>query len=361
MKILHPQKRDADPNWPWSIVEGFEAYKGMAQPPLNLGFFLCFYVWSCSGSRCQLLPGKAARFEPAAVLHLMKKRQSWEIKTGLSEMFGKQKLHPMVQKYHVPISPQLSIAITWGKSRKSQNLGLEAASWAPLAPSLLSGSMTSSLSSRKKVKISQWTGAKVWPKIHASQTLWWSPWRDSMQEAGSHLAGPLCVLGGSQTNLETTKLLRNLAHNGIDWGCCFFSHAWGAWSAETTEEKQIRSRWLKTQNHRCKMASGTCVANPRPHPTALSRALRRASPERLSFGCRSGYRSGQLPRNRECTNQSDTFSCCVLLSPLQDSQEWFPQLRFCCEHGHSSKGINKNHLRDEGLVLSFNGNVTKKQ
>jgi hypothetical protein len=50
-----------------------------------------------------------------------------------------------------------------------------------------------------------------------------------------------------------------------------------------------------------------------------------------------------------------------LLSPLQDSQEWFPQLRFCCEHGHSSKGINKNHLRDEGLVLSFNGNVTKKQ
>ena len=264
-------------------------------------------------------------------------------------------------KYHVPISPQLSIAITWGKSRKSQNLGLEAASWAPLAPSLLSGSMTSSLSSRKKVKISQWTGAKVWPKIHASQTLWWSPWRDSMQEAGSHLAGPLCVLGGSQTNLETTKLLRNLAHNGIDWGCCFFSHAWGAWSAETTEEKQIRSRWLKTQNHRCKMASGTCVANPRPHPTALSRALRRASPERLSFGCRSGYRSGQLPRNRECTNQSDTFSCCVLLSPLQDSQEWFPQLRFCCEHGHSSKGINKNHLRDEGLVLSFNGNVTKKQ
>jgi hypothetical protein len=86
-------------------------------------------------------------------------------------MFGKQKLHPMVRKYHVPISPQLSIAITWGKSRKSQKKGLEAASWAPLAPSLLSGSMTSSLSSRKKVKISQWTGAKVWPKIHASQTL----------------------------------------------------------------------------------------------------------------------------------------------------------------------------------------------
>ena len=43
---------------------------------------------------------------------------------------------------------------------------------------------------------------------------------------------------------------------------------------------------------------------------------------------------------------------------LQASREWFPQLRFCCERRHSTKGIKQNHLRAEGFCyLSMAGST----
>ena len=80
----------------------------------------------------------------------------------------------------------------------------------------------------------------------------------------------------------------------------------------------------------------------------------------LSFGYRSGYRSGPRPRNRKCVHQRETISCCVMAGFiwLQASQKWFPQLQYCCERGHSIKGIKQNHLRAEAFYyLSMAGSA----
>ena len=82
----------------------------------------------------------------------------------------------------------------------------------------------------------------------------------------------------------------------------------------------------------------------------------------LSFCCRSGCRSGR-PRNRKSAyqRQRETFSCCVWLAPFyyrlarNDSH-----LRFCCERGHSTKGINQDHLRAEGFCYLSMARSTKK-
>ena len=82
----------------------------------------------------------------------------------------------------------------------------------------------------------------------------------------------------------------------------------------------------------------------------------------LSFCYRSGCRSGR-PRNRKSTyqRQRETLSCCVWLAPFyyrlarNDSH-----LRFCCERGHSTKGINQDHLRAEGFCYLSMARSTKK-
>ena len=82
----------------------------------------------------------------------------------------------------------------------------------------------------------------------------------------------------------------------------------------------------------------------------------------LSFCCLSGCRSGR-PRNRKSAyqRQRETFSCCVWLAPFyyrlarNDSH-----LRFCCERGHSTKGINQDHLRAEGFCYLSMARSTRK-
>ena len=87
-----------------------------------------------------------------------------------------------------------------------------------------------------------------------------------------------------------------------------------------------------------------------------------------SFHYRSGCRSGR-PRNRKSTYQRQRetvsccvwFSCCVWLAPYDyrlarnDSH-----LRFCCERGPSTKGINQDHLRAEGFCYLSMARSTKK-
>ena len=81
----------------------------------------------------------------------------------------------------------------------------------------------------------------------------------------------------------------------------------------------------------------------------------------LSFCCRSGCRSGR-PRNRKSAyqRQRETLSCCVWLAPFyyrlarNDSH-----LRFCCERGHSTKGINQDPSESRRFIFQWQGQQTK--